>query len=55
MHFEMSSEICFSLDQSEILSLGNGLNVSKCTGVKQKIGDQKYPDSLFHVYLSPAV
>ena len=26
MHFEMSSAICFSLDQSKILSSVNGLN-----------------------------
>ena len=25
MHFEMSSAICFNLDQSKILSSGNGL------------------------------
>ena len=27
MHFEMSSAICFNLDQSKILSSGNGLSV----------------------------
>ena len=26
MHFEMSSAVCFNLDQSKILSSGNGLN-----------------------------
>ena len=26
MHFEMSSAICFNLDQSKILSSGNGLH-----------------------------
>ena len=26
MHFEISSAICFNLDQSKILSSGNGLN-----------------------------
>ena len=28
MHFKMSSAICFSLDQSEILSSGNGLTLN---------------------------
>ena len=27
MHFEMSSVICFNLNQSKILSSGNGLNI----------------------------
>ena len=27
MHFEVSSAICFSLDQSKILSSGNGLKL----------------------------
>ena len=26
MHFKMSSSICFNMDQSKILSSGNGLN-----------------------------
>ena len=26
MHFKLSSAICFNLDQSKILSSGNGLN-----------------------------
>ena len=31
MHFKMSSTICFSLDQSKILSSGNVLNIAKMT------------------------
>ena len=29
MHFKMSSTICFRLDQSQILSSGNGLKEKK--------------------------
>ena len=29
MHFKMSSAICLNLDQSRILSSGNGLNVAQ--------------------------
>ena len=30
MHFKMLSAICFILDQSKILSFGNGLNDGNC-------------------------
>ena len=30
MHFKMSSAICFNLDQSKILSSGNGLSGVTC-------------------------
>ena len=29
MHIELSSAICFNLDQSKVLSSGNGLNSTK--------------------------
>ena len=32
MHFKMSSAICFNLDQSKILSSGNGLKIAKRFG-----------------------
>ena len=34
MHFEMSYVICFSLDQSKILSSGNGLTLSQTTNFR---------------------
>ena len=39
MHFKMSSAICFNLDQSKILSSGNGLR----TGVVNPI-QAAWPD-----------
>ena len=30
MHFKMSSAICFNLDQSKIVSSGNGLKLALC-------------------------
>ena len=41
MHFKMLSAICFSLDQSRILSSGNGLN-SKLSGYKKLCARKKW-------------
>ena len=36
MHFKMSSAICLNLDQSEILSSGNGLNNSTILSLRNE-------------------
>ena len=43
MHFKVSSVICLNLDQSKILSSGNGLK-STCPCVR--IGYQQYPEKV---------
>ena len=42
MRFKMSSAICFSLDQSEILSYGNGLKGKEwvVSGTKELHGNE---------------
>ena len=38
MHLKMSPAICFNLDQSKILSSGNGLNVSDFISCLENLG-----------------
>ena len=40
MHFKMSSAICFNLDQSKILSSGNGLSLYQTVQSFKTFGDK---------------
>ena len=45
MHFKMSSAICFNMDQSKILSSGNGLmlSLSTCPKLCQVVKSEPFP------------
>ena len=46
MHFKMSSAICFNLDQSKILSFGDGLSNDKGAGTHFAIYAQQKREKL---------
>ena len=52
MHFKMSSAICFNLDQSEILSSGNGLTYIKELDVI--LAEDKFDPFLIYLYVFSA-
>ena len=49
MHFKMLSAICFNLDQSKILSSGNGLNSLANSKMLKWSNFKHFPDDIINV------